>query len=69
MRGYRGVGGHRSRENDEGRQAPVETARFAGRCADTGAEIQPGDTIQRGPGGRIVLVRACTPRPRPGNPT
>lgn len=46
-RPFRGVGGARRRENDEGFAGPREmTARYSGVCADTGAEIKPGDLIQ-----------------------
>lgn len=61
-RPYRGVGGGRRREADEGRQPRDETARFATVCSDTGAAIRPGDIIQRSPGGRIVLVKSNAPR-------
>lgn len=43
---YRGVGGARRRENDEGYGPREMNARYAGTCADTGAAIAPGDLIQ-----------------------
>jgi len=42
---YRGTAGGRTRENDDDTSRTM-TARFAGTCADTGAAIAPGDTIQ-----------------------
>lgn len=49
-RPFRGICGARIREDDEGHNrvgaGRTMTARFAGICADTGAVIQPGDTIQ-----------------------
>lgn len=63
-RPYRGVAGYRRRDSDEPNQAREMTARFAGRCADTGAAIQPGDIIQRDAAGRTILVKSNAPRPR-----
>ncbi|MEY8688462.1 MAG: hypothetical protein AB9M53_01100 [Leptothrix sp. (in: b-proteobacteria)] len=52
-RAFRGVGGARVREDDEGhgRNArpqfePVVVAKHTGRCAHTGADIRPGDKIR-----------------------
>jgi len=60
MTGYRGTGGHFRRELGEPRGPRDETARFVGRCADTGAPIKPGDIIQRDRStGRVVLVRSA----------
>lgn len=47
MKPYRGIGGYRRRENDEGHSRPQEIrARYAGVCAETGAQIQPGDLVR-----------------------
>jgi hypothetical protein len=61
---YRGVNGARRRERDEGRQPSEVRATQAGKCADTGAAIAPGDIIQRLADGRVVLIQSFT-RSRP----
>jgi hypothetical protein len=60
-RPYRGVSGGRGRERDEP-GASEYPARFAGRCAQTGAVIQPGDIIQKDANGRVILVKSNAPR-------
>ena len=37
------------------------TARFPGRCANTGAPIRPGDTVRRVARGRYALVSRAEP--------
>jgi hypothetical protein len=61
-RGFRGVGGGYQREDDE---APLRgsrrmTARYAGKCIDTGRPIQVGDTIDYHAGSGAVLVQSAT---------
>jgi hypothetical protein len=58
-RGFRGTGGYCRREQDEGQQQHEFTARYAGKCVDTGAPIKPGDTVQKAPGG-YRLLRSTT---------
>jgi len=59
-RAYRGTGGYFRRELGEARSPRDEVARFAGKCADTGAAIKPGDVIQRDRAtGRVILVKSC----------
>lgn len=59
MKGYRGTGGHFRRELSEPRGPREETARYAGKCADTGAPIKPGDLIQRDRvTGRVILIKS-----------
>jgi hypothetical protein len=48
---YLGVGGRRTREDDEGHGSTelatrTMTARYPGKCSATGAAIQSGDTIE-----------------------
>lgn len=57
-RPYRGVGGYRGRERDEPNQARDMPARFSGRCAQTGADIKPGDIIQKLANGSVILVKS-----------
>lgn len=65
---YRGTAGYRSREDDEGYAAPrvdagrVMLAKFTGKCVETGARINPGDTIKYVKGyGSTLVSRGTTP--------
>jgi hypothetical protein len=59
VRGYRGTGGYFRRELGEARGPRDEVARVAGKCADTGAPIKPGDIIQRDRStGRVILIKS-----------
>ena len=58
-RGFRGVGGAYRREDDERplRGPRRMTARYPGKCIDTGKAIQVGDTIDYRAGEGAVLVQ------------
>lgn len=55
---YRGIAGYRRREDDEGHAATeprTMRARYAGKCVETGARIEPGDTIQMTRRGAVLI--------------
>lgn len=62
-RPFRGVGGARVREADEGHPREI-TARYTGLCADTGMAIKPGDLISydRATKRTVLLQAADTSR-------